>query len=180
MKVMANKKVIQGLVALFLSFFVLMLFQSKTFRQNVVRVLYAVTAAFSESDDEFDRASSTWDKLRGKRTGSVRTLADVDIASDTAVGLREAARSYVTNRTKEGRFAIYDEVSGELLELRLVGQHQEISKSGEAYRNCFDFEDQSGREVDLDIYLVRDGDGVRATRAELHEVDGQDRRNPQE
>ena len=94
------------------------------------------------------------------------------------MGIREAAREYVTNRTKEGRFAIYDEVSGELLELRLVGQHREIAKSGGGYLNCFDFEDQSGREVDVDVYLVRDGDGVRATRAEVHEVDGQDRRGP--
>ena len=175
MKTLANNKVIGGIVVLVAALVLSVFATSASFRRRVDATFLKISTMFDRTENQAASASSALDKMQGKRArGPVKTLADGD-TRDRRTEIRSAARGFVDERSKSGKFPIYDEVGGRLLELRFERQHDEIGDEAGILTSCFDFRDDAGRLIDVDVLVIRDADGVRATMARLHAVDGNSR-----
>lgn len=100
---------------------------------------------------------------------------DPSIKGQLRTDIQKAMQGFVAKRTVDGAYLLYDPVTNEVLRLRDVDLHKGIVKKGDFFVSCAGFKDQRGREIDVDILVLQDGDDVRATQAIVHKVAGRKR-----
>ena len=182
MKALADKKIIGGLVLLVGSGVVLFAFQSKGFRRGIEKTFYQVERTFTKAGDEVGTAGAQFDKMTGSGispVGTDQTLASTNarpISENERGPIERAVQSFIDARTEHGLYPVYDSASGEMLKLKREEAPGRIVYEGDVIIACVNFSDERGRPIDIDVTVIPDGSGYRATQAVLHLVDGADRR----
>ncbi len=82
---------------------------------------------------------------------------------------------FLKDRTRDDVFLLYDPIEDKLLRLSLQKLHAGIVKKGQLYVSCADFADQDGRQMDVDLFVLRVGDQLETTQAIVHKVGGEKR-----
>ena len=90
--------------------------------------------------------------------------------------IQVAMSKYIDDRTVDGVYRHYDPVEGKLLKMKFAGLHTGVKKKGDFHVSCADFVDQFQRKLDVDYFVLQDGDSVLVTQALLHKIDGQKRK----
>jgi hypothetical protein len=73
------------------------------------------------------------------------------------VGLQAAMQSYVDRTMIDGSYLDLDLEQGTFSKLYPVTAHTIIMQMGEHYVLCYDFRDEAGKKVEMDLYLARKG-----------------------
>jgi hypothetical protein len=76
--------------------------------------------------------------------------------SDKA-GLQAAMQTYIDQQLVDGVFLYLDTQTGSTLNLHPVTAHPVMFTMGDRYVLCFDFRDDKGQSVNLDLYMARKG-----------------------
>ncbi|MBI2566580.1 MAG: hypothetical protein HYV63_06070 [Candidatus Schekmanbacteria bacterium] len=100
---------------------------------------------------------------------------DPSIQGELRQQVRASMEQFVKDRTVNETFLLYDPIEDRLLRLELEKLHDGIVKKGELYVSCADFKDQSGRALDVDLFVLPAGNGMQTTQAVVHKVDGKKR-----
>ncbi len=109
-------------------------------------------------------------------TPAVLAADDPSIKGDLRQSIMESMKTYIDNRIVNDRFYIYDAPQGKLLNLKFDKLHEGIVKKGDFYVSCADFYDSSGKKIDLDFLVVKDGSQLKTIQAVVHAVDGKKRK----
>ncbi|HTP84596.1 MAG TPA: hypothetical protein VMQ11_16715 [Alphaproteobacteria bacterium] len=72
-------------------------------------------------------------------------------------GLQAAMQTYVDQQLVDGVFLYLDTKTGDTLKLHPVTAHPAMFTMGNRYVLCFDFRDDKGQPVNLDLYMARKG-----------------------
>lgn len=100
---------------------------------------------------------------------------DSSITGDTRTGIQSAMTHHIAGNLTDGKYVVYDAVTGELKKLTFERVHEGIVKKGDFYVSCADFIDEGGRKYDLDLLVSRkDGDFV-ILETVVHSIDGKKR-----
>ncbi len=109
-------------------------------------------------------------------TQPIAAADDPSIRGDLRANIVESMNQFIQRQTINGQFYLYDAVDGQMLDLEFVTLHKGIVNKAGFYVSCADFEDQHGRNVDVD-FLVRPAQGkLITTQAVVHSVDGHKRK----
>ena len=98
------------------------------------------------------------------------------VARDTRKGIQAAMKSHIDENTVNGRYIIYDAVTGELKKLKFDRVHKGIVKKADFYVSCADFIDEGGKKYDLDLLVVKKDGDFRAVDTIVHSIDGKKRK----
>ena len=109
-------------------------------------------------------------------TPVVLAADDPSIKGDLRQALMDSMMTYIENRMVNDTFYIYDASQGKLLKLKYDKLHEGIVKKGDFYVSCADFYDSSGKKIDLDFLVVKDGNELKTIQAVVHAVDGKKRK----
>lgn len=109
-------------------------------------------------------------------TPVVLAADDPSIKGDLRQSIMDSMMTYIENRLVNDTFYIYDSSQGKLLKLKYDKLHEGIVKKGEFYVSCADFYDSSGKKIDLDFLVVKDGSELKTIQAVVHAVDGKKRK----
>ncbi len=109
-------------------------------------------------------------------TPVVLAADDPSIKGDLRQALMDSMMTYIENRMVNDTFYIYDASKGKLLNLKYDKLHEGIVKKGDFYVSCADFYDSSGKKIDLDFLVVKDGSELKTIQAVVHAVDGKKRK----
>ena len=101
---------------------------------------------------------------------------DPSIKGDLRQAVMDSMKTYIENRMVNDTFYIYDSPLGKLRKLKFDKLHEGIVKKGEFYVSCADFYDSSGKKIDLDFLVVKDGNQLKTIQAVVHSVDGKKRK----
>ncbi len=101
---------------------------------------------------------------------------DPSITGDTRKGIQAAMKSHIDENTVNGRYIIYDAVTGELKKLKFDRVHKGIVKKADFYVSCADFIDEGGKKYDLDLLVVKKDGDFRAVDTIVHSIDGKKRK----
>ncbi len=93
-------------------------------------------------------------------------------SGDTNTQIQAAMVDFIKNRTTDGVYHYYDPVESRMLHLKYDYLHAGVKRTGDFYVSCADFMDQDKRTLDVDIFVIDDGEEFRVTQALLHKVDG--------
>lgn len=106
---------------------------------------------------------------------TVAAADDPSIKGSLRSGVQQSMNNFINYQSDDGHMYIYDNIDGKMLKLKLLELHSGIVKKGDFYVSCADFEDQSGRKIDVD-FMVRNIDNQLATtQALVHSVNGKKR-----
>ena len=109
-------------------------------------------------------------------TPVVLAADDPSIKGDLRQSIMDSMKTFIDNRIVNDRFYIYDASQGKLLKLKFDKLHEGIVKKGDFYVSCADFFDSSGKKIDLDFLVVKDGSQLKTIQAVVHSVDGKKRK----
>ena len=109
-------------------------------------------------------------------TPVVLAADDPSIKGDLRQAVMDSMKTYIEKRMVKDTFYIYDASQGKLLKLKYDKLHQGIVKKGEFYVSCADFFNSSGKKIDLDFLVVKDGNQLKTIQAVVHSVDGKKRK----
>lgn len=101
---------------------------------------------------------------------------DPSITGDTRKGIQAAMKSHIDENTVNGRYIIYDAVTGELKKLKFDKVHKGIVKKADFYVSCADFIDDGGNKYDLDLLVVKKDGDFRAVDTIVHSINGKKRK----
>ncbi len=73
-------------------------------------------------------------------------------------GLQAAMQQHVDRQTVDGAYLYFDTKKSDIRTLYPATAHPEIMLLDEHFVLCFDFADEEGKKVEVDIYLARKGD----------------------
>ncbi len=96
----------------------------------------------------------------------------------TKDSLADAIQAWVNDQSRIlGSFMVYDAVAKEPLALTLDHVHRErlASLGNDVYFACADFKAQNGKMYDIDVFMQKTEDGLKATDVSVHKVDGKAR-----
>ncbi|HEX9463704.1 MAG TPA: hypothetical protein VGB82_13990 [Alphaproteobacteria bacterium] len=85
----------------------------------------------------------------------------------TKASLQAAMQTYLDQQLVDGAFLYLDEKKGEALVLHPVTAHPMIFTMGPHYVLCFDFRDAQGKDINLDLYMARKGNGYVVFQTEV-------------
>ncbi len=106
---------------------------------------------------------------------SLLAADDPSIQGSLRAGIQQSMNNFIDYQTEDGQLYMYDNVDGKLLKLKLVELHSGIVKKGNFYVSCADFQDQSGRKIDVDFMVRVIDNALTTTQALVHSVDGKKR-----
>ncbi len=101
---------------------------------------------------------------------------DPSITGDTRKDIQAAMKSHIDENTVNGRYIIYDAVTGELKKLKFDKVHKGIVKKADFYVSCADFIDDGGNKYDLDLLVVKKDGDFRAVDTIVHSINGKKRK----
>ncbi len=101
---------------------------------------------------------------------------DPSITGDTRKGIQTAMKSHIDENTVNGRYIIYDAVTGALKKLKFDRVHKGIVKKADFYVSCADFIDDGGNKYDLDLLVVKKDGDFRAMDTIVHSINGKKRK----
>lgn len=106
---------------------------------------------------------------------SVLAGNDPSIQGSLRTGIQQSMNNFIDYQTEDGQLYMYDNVDGKLLKLKLLELHSGIVKKGDFYVSCADFQDQTGRKIDVDFMVRVIDNALTTTQALVHSVDGKKR-----
>ena len=89
----------------------------------------------------------------------LQVRANEAVSTSDRIVLQAAMQEAIMERTIDGTFRYFDAADGELKQLFPVKAHPMILTFGENFVLCADFRDASGKDVNIDFYVVRKDDG---------------------
>jgi len=101
---------------------------------------------------------------------------DTSIKGELRSDIQQSMNTFIKSHSVNGKVFLYDAVKGKLLKLSLDSLHSGIVKKGDFYVSCADFVDQNDRKIDVDFLVMPGNDGVVATQAIIHSIDGDKRK----
>lgn len=84
-------------------------------------------------------------------------------------GLQAAMLTYIDQQLVDGVFLYLDTQTGETLKLHPVTAHPVMFTMGDHYVLCFDFRDDRGQPVNLDLYMARKGSSYVVFHTEVND-----------
>jgi len=85
----------------------------------------------------------------------------------TKAGLQAAMETYVEQQMVDGKFLYLDKQNGQAKTLHPVTAHPMVFTMGANYVLCFDFRDDQGKDVNLDLYMARKGNSFVVFNTEV-------------
>ena len=101
---------------------------------------------------------------------------DPSIQGKARTSTQSAMAEHINENTYNGKYIIYDAVTGKLLRLDFGVLHKGIVKKDDFYVSCADFSDANGNKYDLDFLVVDNGGDFEVYEAIVHKVDGNKRK----
>ncbi len=101
---------------------------------------------------------------------------DPSIQGKARTNTQSAMSEHINENTYDGKYIIYDAVTGKLLRLDFGELHKGIVKKDDFYVSCADFSDSKGNKYDLDFLVVDNGVNFEVFEAIVHKVDGNKRK----
>lgn len=84
-------------------------------------------------------------------------------------GLQAAMQTYIDQQLVDGVFLYLDTQTGSTLTLHPVTAHPVMFTMGDRYVLCFDFRDDKGQPVNLDLYMARKGSSYVVFHTEVND-----------
>ncbi|NIS07390.1 MAG: hypothetical protein GWO07_01185 [Candidatus Dadabacteria bacterium] len=95
---------------------------------------------------------------------------DPSIQGKPRDGSQTAMTNHINSNTFDGKYVIYDAVTGKLLKLDFKKLHAGLVKKGDFYVSCADFADTEGNKYDLDFLVGEKNDDYFVVQALVHKV----------
>lgn len=110
--------------------------------------------------------------------GTTYALAadDPSIRGEVRSNTQKAMSDHINQNTINGKYVIYDAISGELRTLDFKELHKGIVKKGDFYVSCADFIDSKGNKFDLDFFVANKNGKFHVQQAFVHKVNGDKRK----
>jgi len=108
--------------------------------------------------------------------GVLLAADDPSIKGKIRSNTQSAMAEHINENTYNGKYIIYDAVTGKLLRLDFGELHKGIVKKDDFYVSCADFADSQGNKYDLDFLVVDNGGNFEVFEAIVHKVDGNKRK----
>lgn len=83
--------------------------------------------------------------------------------------LQAAMQTYIDQQLVDGVFLSLDKQTGDTVKLHPVTAHPAIYTMGDRYVLCFDFRDDKGQHVNLDLYVARKGSSYVVFHTEVND-----------
>ena len=101
---------------------------------------------------------------------------DPSIKGSLRENIKTSMMSHIEGNMVDNTYILYDAVEGRLMKLKLDRLHDGIVKKGDFYVSCADFFDRSGKKIDVDFLVLKDGAQLKTIQAVVHSVEGKKRK----
>ena len=101
---------------------------------------------------------------------------DPSIKDSLRDNINTSMMSHIEGNMVDNTYILYDAVEGRLMKLKLDRLHDGIVKKGDFYVSCADFFDRSGKKIDVDFLVLKDGAQLKTIQAVVHSVEGKKRK----
>lgn len=89
--------------------------------------------------------------------------------------IQHAMSRYIEDRIFKGTYYYYDQIESRLLRLEFDQLDHHVQPKGNFFVSRADFRDQFGRNVGLDIFVMKGDKGYRVTQGLLRKIDDKQR-----